>query len=368
MATLQRESRLVLSTVPEARVELDGGRSWQAGPDGRLVLTGLRPGEVELRVSAPGFDDWKGKLVIDRPLLQRSIPLRRRPTTGQLRIIIDEPGAGILLDQRLRQQSGAEGSVTIDGVTPGLRRIEIFKSGYENWRQDVAIAAGETHEIKVDLQPRLNPVMLAVAAGDYLRGNDRGAPDQRPSQVVSLSAFEISRSEIPNSLYKVFVDETGRAAPKGVSWGWAGDNFLPGRAERPVVFVSWDDATAFCAWLSARTGLRYRLPTEAEWEVAARLLGDRYDSVGSVWEWCLDWYDPRAYRKEREKDPPGPAFGPPVKLAGVEGPARVVRGGGYGRGNLVSRVAVRGFYFADQVRADLGFRVVRELAASRSQN
>lgn len=367
-ATIQPESRLILSTVAQARVELDGGSIRQAGADGRLVVSGLRPGEVDLRVSAPGFEDWKGRLVIDRPVVRRSIPLRRSPTTGSLRIIIDKPGAGILLDQRPRQQSGADGLATIEGVAPGLRRIEVLKPGYENWRQDVGVIAGETLEVVVDLQPRLNPAMLAVPAGEYRRGNDRGAPDQRPSQRVYLSAFEISTSEIPNSIYKLFVDETGRAAPKGISWGWAGDTFLPGRAERPVVFVSWDDATAFCAWLSARTGFRYRLPTEAEWEVAATLLGDRYDSVGSIWEWCHDWYDPRAYRTPAGKDTRGPGLGPPVKVSGVEGPARVVRGGGFGRGNLVSRVAVRGFYFADQVRADLGFRVVRESGAPRSQD
>ena len=97
-------------------------------------------------------------------------------------------------------------------------------------------------------------------------------------------------------------------------------------------------------------------------------MGDRYDSVGSVWEWCLDWYDAQAYRIGAVTDPRGPRIGSPVRLRGIEGPARVIRGGGYGRGNLATRVAVRGFYFGDLTRADLGFRIVREPELSVSRN
>ena len=363
-----RRSRLILTTVPGALVELDAGRTQRAGADGRLVLTNLPPREVTVRVSAAGYDDWEGRLAVDQPVVSFTVPLGRRPATGSLRIVANQPGVGILVDQNRRSRGTGEGPTLVDDLTPGIHRIEIFKPGYEDWRQEVTVRAGETLDINVDLQPRLNLPMLTVSAGRYHRGNDAGAADQRPSTAVILSTFEISKSEVPNFLYKFFIDETGRPAPQGVTWGWIGDNFRPEQAERPVVYVSWDDATAFCAWLSARTGFRYRLPTETEWEVAARVVGDRYDSVGSVWEWCLDWYDAQAYRIGAGTDPRGPRIGSPVRLRGIEGPARVIRGGGYGRGNLATRVAVRGFYFGDLTRADLGFRIVREPELSVSRN
>jgi formylglycine-generating enzyme required for sulfatase activity len=236
----------------------------------------------------------------------------------------------------------------------------VTRDGYEPWQSTVEIGAGQSRQLKIELRPRLNPAMIKVPAATFLRGDDRGVRDQRPAHEVSLSSFEISRREVTNQLYKFFIDVTGRVAPNGITYGWSGNNFPPEQGDRPVVYVSWEDAVAFCQWLSSQTGHRYRLPTEAEWEHAARVVGSEYESVGSIWEWCLDWYDPQAYRAAPRVNPRGPAEGRKVRLLGLEGPARVVRGGGFGRANLAPRAGQRSFFFPDRTRFDLGFRIVRE--------
>ena len=368
-------SQLVIRTFPRALVRIGNQMERVAGEDGRLVLSKLAQGEITLSISAEGFEERVEQLLIDKPLVRISVPLQRRPTTGSLRIMANQSEFALLIDRRLQQlpAAGAPSAesrreIVVDKLSPGLHRVEALKQGYQTWRLDVAITAGEMQEVAIELLADLNLPMLVVPAGSYLRGDDRGAADQRPSGSVTLTSFEISKSEIPNRLYKLFVDETGRAAPRGVTWGWVGNDYLPDQADRPVVYVSWEDAVAFCTWLSTRTGLRYRLPTETEWEIAARAVGDQYNAVGSIWEWCNDWYDSRAYRKGSQIDPQGPVTGAVLNVNGEMGTARVVRGGGFGRGSLPSRASVRNYYLPHRTRSDLGFRVVRDLDPQVSGN
>lgn len=352
--------QLILMTTPGSVVLIDGTATEGAGEDGRLSVSGLTGGRHLLKVSAPGYESWEGEVVLDQVVTRITRTLAKSPSTGQIEMVVNESGAEIQIDGTIRLRSIGGHAIQITGLSPGQRRIEVAKPGYESWQSTVEIGAGRSTKVRVDLRPRLNPALIAVPAGPSMRGNDRGAKDQRPAHEATISAFEISRSEVTNQLYKFFIDATGRAAPNGITYGWIGNDFPPGLADRPVVYVSWEDAVAFCHWLSAQTGHRYRLPTEAEWERAARVVGNEYDSVGSIWEWCLDWYDPQAYRDSPSVDPRGPAQGRKVRLLGLEGPARVIRGGGFGRGNLVPRAAERNFFFPDRTRFDLGFRIVRE--------
>lgn len=210
------------------------------------------------------------------------------------------------------------------------------------------------------LPSRSEPEMLLVPGGVFERGNDRGPADQRPAHPVYLPPFEISSAEVTNHLYRFFIEATGHRAPEGPRYGWKGGTYPSGQANSPVVLISWHDAVAFCHWLSRETGRTYRLPTEAEWEKAAQVIGDRYQSVGSIWEWCQDWYDREAYRNAARISPQGPPKGKRFRGMGIEGPARVIRGGGFGRASLSRRVTQRNFFSPDQGRFDLGFRVVRE--------
>lgn len=102
----------------------------------------------------------------------------------------------------------------------------------------------------------------SIPAGQFQIGSDDAEnEDEQPATVVSLSAFGLLSKEITFAQYDLFAKVTGRILPDDQSWG---------RAERPVINVSWEDARDFAKWLSLQTGLNWRLPSEAEWEYAAR--------------------------------------------------------------------------------------------------
>jgi formylglycine-generating enzyme required for sulfatase activity len=125
---------------------------------------------------------------------------------------------------------------------------------------------------------------------------------ERDRESASTAAFSIMRSPVTNAEYARFVEETGHAAPDvaPATWqsyrlihpyertrrhAWSSGKPPPGRDDHPVVMVSWDDAAAYAAWLSARTGMPWRLPTELEWEKTARGVD------GRIFPWG-DEFDP----------------------------------------------------------------------------
>jgi formylglycine-generating enzyme required for sulfatase activity len=179
--------------------------------------------------------------------------------------------------------------------------------------------------------------------------------------------------------YARFLDATGRTAPTF----WGNPSFS--HPQQPVVAVSWYNAVAYCAWLSAMTGSYYRLPTEAEWERAARggaetmlfpwgndppqsrpIYQDRWktgpEPVGqsqpnayglfemceNVHEWCSDWFDAGYYMISPNRNPQGPE----------EGKRKASRGGSWRRHIKISRCSARSSIPPEFQYADYGFRVV----------
>ena len=106
--------------------------------------------------------------------------------------------------------------------------------------------------------------MVAIPEGWFLMGSDTGQENERPVHRVWVDAFEIAECQVTNAAYARFLAATKHRAPLH----WSDAHFSD--AEQPVVAPSWFDAVAYCEWLSAGSGRRYRLPTEAEWERAAR--------------------------------------------------------------------------------------------------
>jgi formylglycine-generating enzyme required for sulfatase activity len=355
-------AKLTIVAPPGTAVEVDGKPRGVVGASGDLTLPGLAPGDHRLSLFADGYEPWLGTFVMSVASTRFEPPLIKKPPAARLALTSNEPGTEILIDESQSFTTLPWQVRLIVEVAPGQRKLRAIKPGYKEWSGTVDVKAGETAAVNIELKPDLNLEMLRISEGAFVRGDDRGAKDQRPSHPVATSEFEISRAEVTNRLYKFFVDATGRPAPRGLDYGWDGNNYPEGQDDFPVVFVSWEDAVAFCAWLSERTGNRYRLPTEAEWEKAAKLGGAQYRTAGRVWEWCSDWYDHDYYKLRERINPQGPARGKRYKMLGREGEAKVIRGGGFGFGSVTRRAAERSYFFPTMTRKDIGFRFVREVS------
>jgi formylglycine-generating enzyme required for sulfatase activity len=240
-------------------------------------------------------------------------------------------------------------------------------------------------------------------------GNEAGREAQERRHEVELTrAFYLGTHQVTVGQFRKFVDDAkyrteGERDGKG-GWGvnetgslekdgrfiWSSPGFKQAD-DHPVVLISWNDAEAYCHWLSKKENRTYRLPTEAEWEYACRAgtrtaysFGDDpgtlvahgnvggsedgfrytapvgqfksnryglYDVHGNVWEWCSDWYDPKGYAKGKEIDPSGP----------TSGEARVHRGGGWSSSATRARSAARIGRDPSTYRGSyLGFRVLLE--------
>ena len=230
----------------------------------------------------------------------------------------------------------------------------------------------------------IEPVMVAVPAGWFLMGCEIGRDDEKLVHRVWVDAFELAACQVTNEEYACFLAATRSSKPLC----WNDPNFNDPKI--PVVAVSWHEAVAYCEWLSGATGQPYRLPTEAEWERAARGGAEQRlypwgdappeqvpnyagrwkngpEPVGlyppnayglfnlgdNVHEWCFDWYDAGYYSFSPERNPRGPAHGS----------RRASRGGSWRHQIKVARTAARSSIPPEFQYADYGFRVARSSTA-----
>lgn len=255
---------------------------------------------------------------------------------------------------------------------------------------------------------------ILVKGGVFKLGSDdeHAAADESPVKKISIADFYMSKTEVTFASFDAFCEDTERIKPDDAEWG---------RANRPVINIDWYDAIEYCNWKSKKDGLKacykiskknkdpnnncpydhkkwkvecdwtatgYRLPTEAEWEYAAKggtesknypyagfdqldpicwyaensdemthPVGGKdanelgfYDMSGNVWEWCWDWYNEETYKKNKGANPKGAKAG---KL-------RVMRGGACENAVVTyMRVANRGYLHPGVGYPCLGFRIVR---------
>jgi formylglycine-generating enzyme required for sulfatase activity len=270
------------------------------------------------------------------------------------------------------------------------------------------------------------PPMIYFAGGDFIMGNvldDRDGMENAPPHPVTLSPFSIGKYETTFEDYDAFCAATGRPRPDDNGWG---------RGMRPVIGTDWYDAVEYCNWASEREGLKpcytvdktktdprngnryaldprrwtvscdwsaggYRLPSEAEWEYAARDAGRQvrfgngrntldpaaanfnpailqsysqpgasrgktlpvgslvpnlaglYDMSGNAWEWCWDWYGEESRYGREETNPHGPE----------SGPLRVIRGGSWETDAQAARASFRGDSASYYLSSSKGFRIAR---------
>ena len=240
-------------------------------------------------------------------------------------------------------------------------------------------------------------ILVYVPGGEFEMGSEN-SPDEEPVHKVYLNAFWIDRSEITNAMFTVFLNNEGNQEENGVSWfdakseyvhihledeNWIFDEEF---ANYPVSDVSWFGANAYCEWANRR------LPTEAEWEKAARGTDGRLypwgntspnsslakfssgltgvgaittgsfspagdspygaqDMSGNVWEWVQDWYDADYYLNSEYENPQGPSNGVLLK---------VIRGGAWNTSNALLSSANRESNYLDAMTNFIGFRCVKD--------
>lgn len=213
--------------------------------------------------------------------------------------------------------------------------------------------------------------MVLIPAGEFVMGFDGGRPDEGPSRKVFVEAFYIDRYEVTNAQFKQYADTHGIPF-----------SFPPGMGSHPVVNITWDQANGYARWVGKR------LPTETEWEKAARGTDEReypwgnewdasrcnsqeatqypktapvgsfpsgaspygvQDMVGNVWEWVQEWYDADLHREGVSYRPRDPRYGM----------YRTIRGGSWLEDRNYQRCSTRGYLLPRSMASNVGFRCAK---------
>ena len=323
---------------------------------------------------------------------------------------------------KLRQQSVSVGTSSSKGQTPSLNSpesshaetVSMLKKQYQLakrqklWMKRAGLMgvvlillggfgtwlAGENKAFKMSIlrvvapivSIHLDPEMVSISAGTFRQGDSRGedTSSELPLREVHIKKFALGRFEVTFEEYDRFAISTGRPLPEDEGWG---------RERHPVINVSWEDAMDYATWLSQTTGFRYRLPTESEWEYAARNMGKDeiwagtseqerlaayawfntnstgrtqpvgtqqtnglglHDMSGNVWEWVQDcWHDDYQHAPTN-----GSAW-----LEANDGSCgtRVRRGGGWTNAPMSLRSSFRNGYSADSRSIQIGFRLAQDV-------
>ncbi|MCE9614312.1 MAG: formylglycine-generating enzyme family protein [Lentisphaerae bacterium] len=382
-----------------------GTQVWQLS-DGNIVAASLADTDLTLKVSGT-----------DAPVRIPSSNLVSVVNHGSMLTVTDDREA-------LHYGRPARTSVALILLTTGMR-CEIPWSQVIGVSRDFSPAASSA--LPGPGTDELRDGMLRIAGGTYLMGRTRGdgQPDELPPHALTLPDFFMDPYEITRAQFAEFVAATRYrtdAEAAGAATTWRDPGFLQ-RSDEPVVWVSWRDAAQFCNWRSTTAHLTpcytfgrrpddvttlpdrngYRLPTEAEWEYAARAgggdvlypWGDEssanalpklanlsaaagtpaddwlwtnpvrafppnalglFGMAGNVWEWCEDWYFDRAYESVHRQRPGDPS----VRTGDVAGLARrVMRGGSFDSEIELLRCASRANGLPQASASRVGFRCVR---------
>ena len=302
-------------------------------------------------------------------------------------------GAGVYVDGELRGKT----PVAVNELGEGEHQVQLRLEGYEDQTLKIPVVGGKVTEAfyLLVIKQTAPEGFVLVEAGSFQMGSEADRPIH---EATIQKSFYIGRHEVTFQEYDRYCEETGLQKPSDDS---------AGRGNRPVIRVDWYDAVEYCNWRSEQEGLKpayviqgrdvtcdftaegYRLPTEAEWEYAAKggketldlaysgsgkadevgwhedisggllhEVGQKnanelgiYDMSGNAYEWCWDWYNGDFYSTASVIDEGGP----------VSGTNRVIRGGSWLHKIDRMRVSFRFSSNPEETFGDLGFRLVRSV-------
>lgn len=304
--TLPVSTLRVNTRPPKSNVYIDNVAVGQTRETGELTLEGIQSGNHHLRISHSGFQDWLGDVVCDGKPQEIYAELR--------------PGAADMPTEVLRPVA----PVTRDTMSPGTQADDMAQTvqqSYQPSRFDVSVATlppakrsgispvllgiggllallligivgvgaayllgffggqpppGNNVVVKTTPTPaatstptgaQFAPDLAVIPGGSFRMGRNDGRENEKPENVVTVPSFKMDKLEVTDGEYFAFVSETGY---RPVPAHWVNDRPPAGLEKMPVRFVNIDDVSAFARWRSKRDGVTYRLPTEAEWEYAAR--------------------------------------------------------------------------------------------------
>jgi formylglycine-generating enzyme required for sulfatase activity len=324
------------------------------------------------------------------------LSLQSDPSDATVYINDVRVGRTPLTEYQIGTRGYAEEAVTVRLERGGYNSEELtLKPGKETGWLDASLPDARQEIVGKD-----GAKMVLISAGEFQMGSNNGESDEKPVHTVYVDAFYMDIYEVTNAQYKQFVDANPEWGKDRISRSyhrgdylklWNGNSYPPGKGSHPVTFVNWYGAMAYAQWAGKR------LPTEAEWEKAARgglvekkypwgnlidsskanygkNVGDTtpvgsyapnryglYDMAGNVWEWCLDAYDVAFYAKSPRKNPiakAGSVLQVTNNFTNVKN-SRVLRGSSWFNNSVSIRVVNRSWFKPSRTTSHLGFRCVR---------
>ena len=305
--SLPISSLRVVSKPPQSQVFVDNVAVGETRDNGDLLIQGIQSGNHHLRVSHDGFKDWLGGVVCDgRPqevLAELEPGMRESKTAIPIPSDLTVTGTGKTqapagnqttnmqdqMAQTVQQNWGASEAEVATQVRPPKKSffsplvlgiaglLALFVIGAAGFGAAYMLGvfsptggsvANKTNSPTPTPGIKINKAEMAqIPGGTFKMGRNNGPPDEKPEHDVTIPSFFMDKTEVTNAEYYEFIKEKGyRPTPAY----WEDDKPHTVDEKKPVRYVSLEDANAFAAWRSARDGVTYRLPTEDEWEYAAR--------------------------------------------------------------------------------------------------
>ena len=310
MRSLPVSSLKIVSKPPQSKVFVDNVSVGETRDNGALLLDGIQSGNHHLRVSHDGFKDWLGDVVCDgKP---QEVVAELQPGMRDSKTAIPKPDEISV--------TGSAKTQTPDRQDTSDMQDEMAKTVQQNWGTSETEVATQVRQQKKSFfsplvlgiiglfalfligaaglgaayilgvigggrgpggnnvnsatpSPATSPTakfnvdMAVIPGGSFVMGRNAGRENERPEHPVDVKAFKMDKTEVTNAEYFAFVSETSY---RPVPTDWVNDKPIGGLNQMPVRFVNIEDVNAFIKWRTKRDGVTYRLPTEEEWEYAAR--------------------------------------------------------------------------------------------------